>query len=159
LLGEVPAASPLRGVLRNERGEAAALLSTLGVWPDGSEDAARLGAAMRDVLLRGGFDEHRALAGEMRFRCEAPGCGALLASLAGKELVPPGDGSRSLRLAEADGAGGRIEFRVDEPVEALGRRLERAFGWGAHDPGQGNDDDEQDEDDEPAVPRSEAMRR
>jgi len=73
--------------------------------------------------------------------------------------VPPGDGSRSLRLAEADGAGGRIEFRVDEPVEALGRRLERAFGWGAHDPGQGNDDDEQDEDDEPAVPRSEAMRR
>src|SRR5262245_19409650 len=42
LLREVPAASPLRGALRNEHGEAALLLSLIGVWPEEGEQASRL---------------------------------------------------------------------------------------------------------------------
>jgi hypothetical protein len=57
----------------------------------------------------------------------APECAALLQRLAGKELLPQDAPARSLRLAETDGASGRLEFQVDEPVKQLGRRLESIF--------------------------------
>jgi hypothetical protein len=157
LLDEVPAESPLRGALRNEQGEAVALLATLGLWPQDSEEAERLGRAMRDVLVRGGFDEHRALSGELRFHCDDPGCGTLLQRLAGKELLSA-DESRSLRLAGTEPGAGRLEFRVDDPMKELGHRLQNIFSRAP----QGDDGDEEDEPsetDEDAPERMEARAR
>jgi hypothetical protein len=128
------AASPLRGALRNEHGEAATVLSVLGIWPEANEEAQRLMDAMRNVRIEGGFDSAQALTGEVAFECN-PLCGPEVRALDGKVLlsteapaIASGESaSITLRVVGIDDHGGKLSYRVEKSVEVLARRIEARF--------------------------------